>query len=106
MTFGSQQGDFLRDSPEAVAQAVITRLRLWVGEWFLDTSEGTPYTRAVLGKYTRQTIEPAIRQRILDTANVTAITALDLQVDPDTRTATIQAAIDTAFGPTTLAGVV
>lgn len=105
MTFGSQQADFLRNTPETVAQAVVTRLNLWAGEWFLDTAEGTPYVQAALGKYTRQTIEPAIRQRILETENVTAITAFDLQFDPDNRKVTIQATIDTAFGPTTVTGV-
>jgi hypothetical protein len=106
MAFGSQQADFLRDTPETVAQAVVTRLGLWMGEWFLDNAEGTPYAQAVLGKYTRQTIEPAIRQRILETDNVTAITALNLVIDPDARKATINATIDTAFGQTVIAGVV
>ena len=106
MTFGSQQADFLRNTPETVAQAVVTRLGLWLDEWFLDSTEGTPYVQAALGKYTQQTIEPAIRQRILETENVTAITAFDLQFDPDERKVTIQATIDTTFGPTTLVGVV
>ena len=106
MTFGSQQADFLRNTPETVAQAVVTRLGLWLGEWFLDSTEGTPYAQAALGKYTQQTIEPAIRQRILETENVTSITAFDLQFDPDERRVTIQATIDTTFGPTTVVGVV
>lgn len=106
MTFGSQQADFLRDTPETVAQAVVTRLNLWLDEWFLDSTEGTPYVQAVLGKYTSQTIEPAIRQRILETENVTEITEFDLQFDPDERKVTIQATIDTAFGPATVVGVV
>lgn len=105
MTFGSQQADFLRNTPETVAQAVVTRLNLWAGEWFLDQADGTPYVQAALGKYTSQTIEPAIRQRILETENVTGIAAFDLQFDPDNRKVTIQAMIDTAFGPTTVTGV-
>ena len=106
MTFGSQQADFLRNTPETVAQAVVTRLGLWLDEWFLDSTEGTPYVQAALGKYMQQTIEPVIRQRILETENVTAITAFDLQFDPDERKVTIQATIDTTFGPTTVVGVV
>lgn len=100
MTFGSQQADFLRNTPETVAQAVVTRLGLWLDEWFLDSTEGTPYAQAVLGKYTRQTVEPAIRQRILQTENVTGITEFGIQFDPDERKVFIQATIDTTFGPT------
>ena len=106
MTFGSQQADFLRDTPEAVAQAVTTRLGLWLDEWFLDSTDGTPYVQAALGKYKTQTIEPAIRQRILETENVTGIAAFVLQLDPDARKVTIQATIDTAFGPAIFVGVV
>jgi len=54
MNFGSQQADFLRDTPETVAQAVLTRLRLWLGEWFIDLTTGTPYQQAVLGKGTTE----------------------------------------------------
>lgn len=106
MTFGSQQANFLRDTPETVVQAVVTRLNLWAGEWFLDQVAGTPYAQAALGKYTSQTIEPAIRQRILETENVTGIAAFDLQFDQDNRKAMIQATIETAFGPATVMGVI
>jgi len=106
MTFGSQQADFLRNTPETVAQAVVTRLNLWLDEWFLDSTEGTPYVQAALGKYTQQTVAPAIRQRILETENVTGLSAFDLQFDADERKVTIQATIDTTFGPATVIGVV
>ncbi len=106
MTFGNQQADFHRDSPEAVAQAVWTRLRLWVGEWFIDTSEGTPYQQAALGTNKSATISPAIRQRILETENVTSIESFGLVIDPDNRTASISVVINTAFGATKLQGVI
>ena len=35
MTWGSGDKNFYYNQPEAVAQAVMTRLRLWSGEWFL-----------------------------------------------------------------------
>lgn len=98
MTFGSSQNNFLRDIPEAVAQAVVTRLKLWLGEWFLDVAEGTPYVQAVLGKYTAQTLGPAMRQRILETRDVTGIVEFDFQIDPNERSVSIQAMITTAYG--------
>src|SRR5260363_163740 len=38
--FGRGLSDFEQDTPEAVAQAVKTRLALRFGDWFLDTSRG------------------------------------------------------------------
>ena len=105
MTFGSQQADFLRNTPETVAQAVVTRLKLWLGEWFIDQSEGTPYQQAALGKHTRASIEPAIRSRILETEGVTSIESFDMSVDPDERKVTINATINTAYGSVEVQGV-
>ncbi len=42
-TFGSGDDTWLINSPEAVAQAIKTRFELWYGEWFLDTTAGTPW---------------------------------------------------------------
>lgn len=105
MRFGHQQADFLRDSPDTVAQAVLTRLKLWMGEWFLDQTEGTPYQQAVLGTSKRATVEPALRARILDTQGVQALTAFDLSIDPDQRTASVRATITTLYGPAQFVGV-
>lgn len=106
MIFGNQSSDFYRDQPEAVAQAVLTRLKLWTGEWFLDTTEGTPWQQAVLGTGNARTAEPVIRARILGTQGVNEIIALSLNVDHDSRTATISAEIDTVYGQTTMQGVI
>ena len=34
--FGRGGADMHADTPEAVGQAVLTRLRLFAGEWFVD----------------------------------------------------------------------
>lgn len=106
MSFGNQQADFFRNQPEAVAQAVWTRLRLWVGEWFIDQTEGTPYQQAMLGTNKSKTIEPAMRQRILQTEGVTNIEEFQLLFDADSRTANINAVINTAYGSAQLQGVI
>lgn len=105
MTFGSQQADFLRNTPETVAQAVVTRLKLWLGEWFIDQTEGTPYQQAALGKNTTASVEPAIRSRILETQGVTSIDSFELDFDPDERKATINATISTEYGQAVVQGV-
>lgn len=100
MVFGHQQADFYRDLPEAVAQAVMTRLRLLRGEWFLDTTEGMPWATDVLGKYTAGKYDAAIRQRILGTQGVTELTSYSSSVDTTTRTLSVSATINTLYGST------
>lgn len=97
-SFGHGQADFYRDSPECVAQAVLTRLRLFAGEWFLDVSEGTPWTQAVLGMHTADTRGPALRERILNTEGVTEIISFDAVYNGETRKLTVNATIGTRYG--------
>lgn len=104
MTFGAQQSDFYRDVPEAPAQAVQTRLGLLSGEWFLDFAEGTPYQGGVLGKYTMDSAEPVIRDRILNSQGVASIVDYDQQFNGDTRTLTISASITTLYGDAEVTG--
>jgi len=100
--FGGQQADFYKDSPEAVAQAVHTRLRLTTGEWYLDTTEGTPWATDVLGKYTGSRYDAAIRQRILGTQGVTELTAYSSSLDAERRALSVTATINTIYGTTTV----
>lgn len=96
--FGHGQADFHHDTPQAVAQAVATRLRLFFGEWFLDVAEGTPYVQAVFGKHTAETCGPALRERILDTEGVTALAAFETVYDGETRRLAVNATIETVYG--------
>jgi hypothetical protein len=48
-TFGQNGANFLVNSPAAVGQAVLTRVKLMQGEWFLDQTAGTPYDTEILG---------------------------------------------------------
>ncbi|RRA01917.1 hypothetical protein [Burkholderia cepacia] len=99
--FGGSANDFLVNSPDAVAQAVITRLRLIRGEWFLDTTAGMDWP-AVIGKNTQGTADAAIRACILGTTGVTEITAYASSLDGTTRTLTVTATITTLYGTTTI----
>ena len=53
VAFGRGRLDYLADSPEAVGQNVMTRLKLKTGEWFTDVSDGTPYADSILGEHKR-----------------------------------------------------
>ena len=105
-TLGSG-ADFISDSPECVAQAVTTRLKLWKGEWFVDITDGTPWESEVLGKrYQRKNPDSAIKSRILGTPNVTEITSYSSSFDGETRKYSIVATINTAFGTATLSEII
>lgn len=101
-SFGKGKADFLANSPETVAQAVVTRLRLWRGEWFLDKTEGTPYNPSILGKHTLDSYDLAIRERILGTQGVKEILEYESHLYPETRTLTVTTTIDTIYGPASL----
>lgn len=95
--------DFHVNTPAAVAQAVKTRLLLFAGEWFLDTTDGTPWRTDVLGKYTQQAYDAVLKDRILSTPGVTGITQYSSALDSSKRTLSVSAAISTIYGQTTLA---
>ncbi|PHM39257.1 bacteriophage protein [Xenorhabdus mauleonii] len=99
-SFGQGDNTFLINSPEAVAQAVKTRLDLWRGDWFLDTAEGTPYREAVLEKNYASAM--LLRERLLNTEGVTEIVSLDAKRDPDNRKMTITATLNTRYGKVTV----
>jgi hypothetical protein len=100
--FGNGQGDFFKDSPEAVAQAVKTRLLLWKEEWFLDIDEGTPYLQGVIGKHSEETRDTVIRTRILNTEGMRSILSYERTIDPETRKLSLSVSIDTIYGNTTI----
>lgn len=106
-SFGHSVGDFYVDQPEAAGQAGYTRLKLWLGEWFLDTSDGTPYVGSILGKDTAGLYDQAIRARILGTQGIVGgslqpviprLTAYDSNVDSVKRRLSVSATADTIFG--------
>lgn len=101
-SFGSGSKDFMQNTPETVAQAVLTRLRLWVGEWFLDETEGTAYQQGILGKHDQDAADAVMRERILGTEGVLSLLDFSSTLDRDNRTYSVSATIDTIYGPATI----
>lgn len=89
-----------------VAQAVMTRLKLWETEWFIDLQEGTPYLNGVLGKYTEDTIDSLIKSRILETEGVIEIIEYSTIFERDLRKYNITVKISTIYGEGVVNGVV
>lgn len=95
-----RSGIFLTDSPEAVAQAIQTRLGLWTNEWFLDATEGTDYMGKVLGHGTQDTRDLEVKSRILGTPGVVELLSYSSSVVGRSMRATATAS--TLYGTTTV----
>lgn len=105
-SFGQGQANFWVNTPEGVGQRVKTRLGLFTGEWFLDTTEGTPWQTSVLGKYTQSAYDKVIQDRITSTPDVLSLDAYSSTLDPNKRALTVSATITTAYGTTTIEQVI
>lgn len=97
-TFGGNGNSFYRNDPLGVSQSVITRLRLWENEWFLDISEGMPYLDGVMGKYTMDDVDSIIKERIINTEGVVEITSYQSSFNPDLRKFSVSVTISTIYG--------
>lgn len=106
MIFGQGSADFLVDSPACVQQAILTGLKLWQGEWFLDTTAGMPWATQVLGFSSETAYDQAIKSQVLNTIGVTGISTYSSSLDTETRNLTVQINVETIFGPISISTVV
>ncbi len=84
---------------DAIAQEIRVRLRWWHGEWFLDTTQGTPYLEQLLGKgVTEPTIRTVLRKEIEQVPGVARVTSLEVSIDRATRYATVDLEVLTTEG--------
>lgn len=74
--FGQGGLDYAADA-DAAAQAVRTKLKLLLGEWWEDTGDGLPlFQQILLQRATAegiQTVDLLIKQRIMEVAEVTNV---------------------------------
>lgn len=92
---------FLSNSPQAVLQAINTRLKLSKGDWFLDTSEGLDLSK-ILGVRTQSTRDLEVQSRILGTPGVSEITNYQSAVNG--RAFTVTATVQTLYGAAQFTG--
>lgn len=89
---------------QAVAQAIQTRLKLFMGEWWEDLSQGLPVTQSMLGvlgsSSNIEAIKLAITQRIMGTPYVSNV--LSVSVDFTRGVYTFSATVQTYFGVVTV----
>lgn len=102
-TFGNQQLDFHIDTPEAVAQVIKTSLQMWIGEWYLDVTDGTAYPEGVLGKHSKAEADATLVARIRQCQGVVDVQNFTSVIDEGRRQySSIAANVNTIYGPTQL----
>lgn len=89
----------LVDQAEQVRQQLVIKLKLWRGEWFLDTEFGTPYLQQILGKQlTLSGALAALRKSILEVEGVRQILSFSYSFSNSTRKLTVDFTADTPYG--------
>lgn len=72
----------LVDGLEQIAQNLAIRLRFFLGEWYLNITEGVPYYEFILIKNPIQIqVESILKQEILDTKDVLELTGFTSSFD-------------------------
>lgn len=93
------QGSMFLTGREEIEQTIKTRLRLFLGEYFRDITDGTPWFEQILGKGTTLSArEAALRNRIVRTPGVVRLTSFSTNFDLNTRTYSVTAGALTTYG--------
>lgn len=91
---------------DSVLQNIRIKLKLWRGEWFMDTEAGTPYLEDVLGK--RISLAGAlasIRASVLEVDGVQTITSFNYTFNRKTRKLDYEFEVQTPYGNLNLLNV-
>ena len=97
---GRGQVNFLTDL-EAVAQSILTAIRLFQGEWWENTNAGTPLFQSMLGTTNGrrpEIVSLLLTQRILSRPYVTRVLNARAGFDSAGRAFTFSCQVQTQFG--------
>jgi len=81
-------GDLVLTSPgvETVGQRVLLRLALYLGEWFLNQSEGTPWRESILVRpVDLESVRSILATRIATCPGIDSVAELNLTLERATR---------------------
>ena len=91
----------LLEGQDAIAQNIVTRLRTFLGEWFLDQRIGVPYFESILIKNADvRVIESILRRTITTTDGVDTVDNLTFDFDGVIRKLDVTAEITLLEGGT------
>lgn len=99
MTFGQGAANLYFNTPAGVGQCIKTRLLLILGEWFLDTTQGTDWGGKILGRHGSKSYDAEIKRVILGTTGVSQIVSYSSNLTTD-RKLTINAQVLTIYSAT------
>lgn len=92
---------------EYYAQKLKVRLWFFLGEWFLDTSEGTPFFQSILIKNPDiELINTLIKARILESPGVIELKSFDSEYDNSLRKFSVTFQVQTEAGLVTISETV
>jgi len=93
------RGNMFLTDRSAIAQTIVTRLKLFLGEYFRDVRDGTPWFQQILGKFENMNaVEAIIRNRIVRTQGVVRLLAFGMDYDLPTRALSVSAQVLTIYG--------
>ena len=94
----------LLDGAERVRQQLAIKLKLWTGEWFLDTEFGTPYLTDILGKQISLAGSvAALKASIMAVDGVQTITRFTFDFNRSARVLSVEFDVMTPYGLITYA---
>ena len=96
-------GTHFINSKEEIAQTIVTRLRLFYGEYFRDIKDGTRWFEDVIGKgNVNSTADSEIRRRISQTDGVSGILEYNSVFNFNERTFSVTCSVLTIYGDITI----
>ena len=95
-----QGGDIMMiDNAERVAQQIAIALRFWLGEWFLNTTDGVPYLEYILVKQPNMAhVRQILTEQIQSVEGVKAVTNMELTFNQRERIMLVEYTADTDYG--------
>lgn len=84
----------------AIVQGVTCRLRLFLGEWFLNLTHGVDWQDILGEKFNETLLYAEMQKQILATPGVIGIVTLSATFNNETRAANVTFVAATAFGNT------
>lgn len=99
--FGGNSNNFYTGAA-AVAQAILTRLRLLLAEWWEGQEDGLPLFERILGQRNREMAQKTILDRISKTPHVITVTSYNFEWNNEARSMILHATVETEYGQVTI----